>query len=75
VFGVPDAIWGERVVVAIVAGAAFDPSELGRFAARELASFKRPRAYATLDALCTLASGKVDRATTARAAEHRLRAL
>lgn len=67
VFGEDDAAWGQIVVAALVAGRDGPPTPevLRAHLERELASFKRPRRIAWLDALATNASGKLDRAATA----------
>jgi acyl-CoA synthetase (AMP-forming)/AMP-acid ligase II len=61
--GVPDDRLGERVCVFVVGDRSFDLDECRRwFAAREVARFKTPERVEHLDALPTLAAGKVDRA-------------
>jgi O-succinylbenzoic acid--CoA ligase len=77
VFGVEDAVYGERVAVALVVrdGDAFDPEALSAHAERHLAAFKRPRLAVVLDALPTGPSGKVDRKKTADLARGLLRPL
>jgi len=74
VFAVPDAEWGQRVCAALVAapGAEPDPRAIDRLLRGRLAGFKRPRAYALLDALPGRPSGKVDRRAVAAAASGRL---
>jgi malonyl-CoA/methylmalonyl-CoA synthetase len=59
VVGRPDATRGE-VPVAYVVGSA-DPEALATACERELASFKRPRAFVRVDALPRNAMGKVDK--------------
>ncbi|MBM7417400.1 MULTISPECIES: class I adenylate-forming enzyme family protein [Nocardiaceae] len=64
VVGLPDEIYGQKVVAAVVLadGAALDADALGTFAAEQLASFKVPTEYVVLDALPqNTTSGKVDR--------------
>lgn len=81
VFGIPDEEWGELVCAALVTGADASgqvPEELARGVralSQRLASFKRPRRIALLDALPRNATGKVDRRETARRAAGRLRPL
>jgi O-succinylbenzoic acid--CoA ligase len=74
VFGVPDPLFGERVVAALElrAGASWD--ELALFAAldQRLASFKQPRALCRFETLPRLASGKLDRAQIRLRAEPQL---
>lgn len=71
VFGVDDAVWGQRVAAVVSARAQLDTAELARFTRAELAAHKRPRLLAIADSLHTLPSGKLDRARIA--AEHRAR--
>ena len=72
VFGVPDAEWGEVVCVALVAdGEATARAALAAVAGR-LASFRRPRRFAVLDAIPRNAGGKVDRGAVVAAASSRL---
>jgi len=61
VLGLPDERWGQRVVACIVARETSPTtSELDEFCAvSELASFKRPRAYAFLDEIPRNAMNKV----------------
>nr|ABI15621.1 4-chlorobenzoyl-CoA ligase [consortium cosmid clone pGZ1] len=61
VLGVPDERWGQRVLACIVAHEARPTAnELDEFCiASELASFKRPRAYAFLDEIPRNAMNKV----------------
>jgi O-succinylbenzoic acid--CoA ligase len=62
VFGVPDERWGAVVAAAIVPAAApFDPAAALAEAAARLASFKRPRLCAVVDALPRTPAGKPDR--------------
>jgi len=80
VFGIPDEEWGEVVCAAVVAGEAAG-GEAGAEALADriaglrevLAPFKVPRRIAVLDALPLNATGKVDRAETARQAAPLLR--
>ncbi len=67
VVGRPDATRGE-VPVAFFVGSA-DPEALEAACLRELASFKRPRAFVRLDALPRNAMGKVDKAVLPLALE------
>jgi acyl-CoA synthetase (AMP-forming)/AMP-acid ligase II len=62
VVGVPDATWGERVVAAVVPGAAAAPALEGRlvdYAATVLADYKRPRTVVLVGQLPRNALGKV----------------
>lgn len=61
VLGLPDERWGQRVLACIVAGEIRPTAnELDEFCvASELASFKRPRAYAFLDEIPRNAMNKV----------------
>lgn len=63
VVGLPDETWGEIVTAAIVPREAgtLDAKTLRGFLEGNLASGKRPRAWAFLDALPRNANGKVDR--------------
>jgi acyl-coenzyme A synthetase/AMP-(fatty) acid ligase len=68
VVGLPDEIYGQKVVAAVVLAddAALDADALGTFAAEQLASFKVPTEYVVLDALPqNTTSGKVDRRAVA----------
>jgi malonyl-CoA/methylmalonyl-CoA synthetase len=67
VVGRPDATRGE-VPVAFFVGSA-DPDELASACDRELASFKRPRAFVRVEALPRNAMGKVDKARLAEVAD------
>lgn len=58
VFGVDDPTWGQRVCCAFV-GDADAETALAARAAVALASFKRPKSYARLDALPMTVTGKV----------------
>jgi o-succinylbenzoate---CoA ligase len=69
VFGVPDPIWGQVVVAALVTEAGVDPvSALPGVLSERLSPHRRPRQVALLDDLPTTASGKVDRRAVARRA-------
>ena len=70
VFGVPEAVKGEQVAAAIILreGFVLDLVEFERQATERLASFKRPRALAIMTEFAVTATGKLDRATTARIA-------
>lgn len=65
VVGVPDAVWGQRLV-ALYTGPA-SPAELKAWCRGQLPSAERPRAFIQCPTLPSLPSGKLDR--------HRLRAL
>ena len=67
VVGRPDATRGE-VPVAYFVGSA-DPDELAAACDRELASFKRPRAFVRVEALPRNAMGKVDKGRLAEVAD------
>lgn len=78
VVGIPDHLWGERVVAVLVPGplaAGADGwerllREVDLLVRRELAAGKRPRGYLRLESLPVGSNGKVDRAVlAARAAE------
>jgi cyclohexanecarboxylate-CoA ligase len=63
VVGWPDAVMGERVCAFVVADGAFDLAECRRWFERQgVARFKTPERVERVDALPTLAAGKVDRA-------------
>ncbi len=72
VVGVPDRVWGQRIVAAVVPkpGAGTDAEalagELTRFAAGHLADFKLPRAVHVMDELPRNALGKVQKHLIAR---------
>ena len=64
VVGIPDDIYGQRVVAAVVPqpGAALDIDELKKFTAARLSSYKVPSQFITVDALpVNLTTGKVSR--------------
>jgi long-chain acyl-CoA synthetase len=63
VFGVDDDRWGQRIVVAVVGLATED--SLRRFAERELAPYKRPKAYLFVDEIPKTPTGKVRRSLLA----------
>ena len=58
--------------VAIVASPTYRREDLLNHAAKLLAPFKRPRLIAELASLCSTPTGKLDRASTKRAAEPHL---
>lgn len=74
VFGVDDETWGQIVATALVLedGATFDEPAVAAHVRSALATFKRPRRYAVLDALALGPNGKVDRAATASKARREL---
>jgi O-succinylbenzoic acid--CoA ligase len=72
VAGVPDPVWGHRVV-AVVAGVAREP-ELRDWCRRHLASPLRPRCFLKVEALPHTALGKIDRPAVVRLAAERLQA-
>ena len=59
VFGLQDDQWGQRVCAAIVGD--IDTSALGDWLRHDLAGYKRPKSFYSLDALPRTASGKVQR--------------
>lgn len=61
VFGVPDRVWGERVVAAVVPRRALVPAELTSFVRTRLASFKKPTEIYVLSTLPKNANGKIMR--------------
>lgn len=64
VVGIPDDIYGQRVVAAVVPqpGASLDTDELKAFTAARLSSYKVPSQFVTLDALpLNLTTGKISR--------------
>ncbi len=63
VLGIPDPVWGERVVAAVVPapGEGVRPIELERLTRAALSPAKRPRAIQVLDSLPRNPNGKVDR--------------
>ncbi len=61
VVGVPDERRGELPVAYVVTDAAFDDAAAREACARQLASFKVPRAFVRVDALPRNALGKVQR--------------
>jgi O-succinylbenzoic acid--CoA ligase len=73
VFGAPDEEWGELVAAALVTdGGKPDLTPLRDRMADDLASHKRPKAFAVLNALPLNANGKVDRAEVVRLATPKL---
>ena len=69
VVGVPDRVWGQRIVAAVVLDPAAGPppsseallDELSSFCAKSLADYKRPREVRVLDELPRNALGKVQK--------------
>lgn len=61
VFGLPDERWGQIVAAAVVPEPASSLEDLAEFCRRRLASFKRPRRIALVDALPVGSSGKIER--------------
>ena len=63
VFGLPDAEWGERVVVALVlrTGCSLQQAELVEHCRARLAAFKRPREAHFVEALPRTGSGKIQK--------------
>jgi acyl-CoA synthetase (AMP-forming)/AMP-acid ligase II len=61
VFGLPDAVWGERVAAAIVLrpGCALTVDDVTEFCRVRLAGYKRPRTVCFVEALPRNATGKV----------------
>lgn len=72
VVGVPDHVWGERIVAAVVPTGGWDSNEteLINFCRTQIAGFKKPREVAFLDALPTNAYGKVLKRELASQFEH-----
>lgn len=74
VFGIDDEDWGQRVAAAVTIDASlFDANTLGARMRDELATHRRPRSLAVLEALPLNPSGKVDRAEVRAIAEGSLR--
>lgn len=63
VFGVDDAVWGERVEAAIVLapGAVVDPEVLRSFCSERLAGFKVPKRFVFVESIPYTANMKLDR--------------
>ena len=63
VVGVPDDVWGERVVAVVVLrdGARLDADALDAHLVTRVAAYKRPRSWSAVDALPRNAMGKVRR--------------
>lgn len=61
VFGEPDGKWGESVTAAIVAGEPVAAEELQEFCRKHIASFKKPKRIAFVEALPKNAYGKIVR--------------
>lgn len=61
VVGVPDEVRGEIPVAYIVTGQPIDAAELEAICRKQLASFKVPRAFISIDALPRTALGKVQK--------------
>jgi O-succinylbenzoic acid--CoA ligase len=70
VFGVPDDEWGEVVAAALVRapGERLDDVHFQEFVRANLASHRRPRLLAEVDAFAVTGAGKLDRRETARLA-------
>jgi o-succinylbenzoate---CoA ligase len=68
VFGIPDDVWGERVVAAVVPSSGASPTlgQLRAHVASRTDAFQAPREVIMVAALPRLPSGKVDRAALAR---------
>lgn len=67
VLGVPDPVWGERVVAAYPAQAdVLDGEAIGRELISQLASYKRPKGYYALDNWPWLGTGKTNREAVKR---------
>ncbi len=63
VFGVPDALWGELVAVAVVprAGMRVDSDELIAFCRSRIAHYKSPRIVRVMETLPKTGSGKIQK--------------
>ena len=61
VFGEPDAKWGESVIAAVVASVPVSAEELQELCRQHIASFKKPKRIAFVDALPKNAYGKIVR--------------
>jgi O-succinylbenzoic acid--CoA ligase len=72
VVGVPDAVWGQRVVACFPAENSPDPAAVAAAVAGRLAGFKRPKSYLALPVWPAGAAGKVNRVELARLAAARL---
>ncbi|MDW8360908.1 MAG: AMP-binding protein, partial [Myxococcales bacterium] len=70
-FGIPDARWGQRVVLA-VEGQPVDAARILQIARVRLAAHARPREVVSLDAFARTPAGKLDRRATAALAARRL---
>jgi O-succinylbenzoic acid--CoA ligase len=66
VFGVPDAEWGQQVVVAYPAGRVPDATRVSRIISRELAAYKHPKVYVPVPNWPVAANGKLRRADITR---------
>jgi acyl-CoA synthetase (AMP-forming)/AMP-acid ligase II len=67
----PDDIYGQRVVAAIVASADLDIADLETYARANLTNFKVPSAFVVVDSLpVSGTTGKVDRRALAEALRH-----
>ena len=76
VFSLPNEVWGEEVVAAMVVDSArYDEGTLRDQLALGLAAHKRPKRFCVLDALPLNRSGKVDRAEVATRCAGALRAI
>jgi long-chain acyl-CoA synthetase len=74
VIGLPDDIYGERVVAVVISdGTTLDEDSLRLHAERSLTAYKRPSEYVQVDRFPVTGTGKVDRrslaAQLARASE------
>lgn len=61
VVGVPDTVWGEKVVayLKVRKGQTIEPSELSRFLSTRLSSFKVPKEYCIVEELPKSPQGKI----------------
>ena len=61
VVGVPDTVWGEKVVAYLVVrkGQRIEPSELSRFLKTRLSAFKIPKEYCIIEELPKSPQGKI----------------
>jgi fatty-acyl-CoA synthase len=59
VFGLPDEVWGEQVVAAVVCEPAVSDAEIMDYARERLAHFKCPRRIEFVEALPRNATGKI----------------
>jgi O-succinylbenzoic acid--CoA ligase len=77
VFAIPDPVRGEQVAAAVILrmGYSLDPADFEYEMNRRLASFKQPRALAIVSEFVMTATGKLDRASTARMATAHLQSI